>query len=90
MGLYIRDEIADVLRTPSVELTTDSRSLKELATSFQEPEELINEVYLSVIREAFDNSNLDAVHWSPGPTLLADYITKDNRATANQLQATLE
>lgn len=53
MGLYLMAVIAEVLQTPAVEFTTDSRSLVALATSIHEPEEHLNQVDLAAKFEAF-------------------------------------
>lgn len=88
-GLYLREVMAEICTIPHVELTVDSTSLQSLSTSIKEPEERLNKVDLAAIREAFDNGELNAVHWCPGPKLLSDALTKDNRATASLLHETL-
>lgn len=88
-GLYLREIISELCATPHVELTVDSTALQSLSTSIKEPEERLKKVDLAAIREAFDNGTLNAVHWCPGPKLLSDALTKDNRTTASLLHAAL-
>ena len=55
----------------------------------KEPEERLNKVDLAAIREAYDDGELDAVHWCPGQKILSDALTKDNRNTATLLLVAL-
>lgn len=82
MGMYMRSVVTGGLEIPVVELTIYSRSLMALATSSHDPEERLNMVDLTAIRKEFETVNLNTVHWINGEKLLADSITKDNRATA--------
>ena len=71
------------------ELTIDSASLQALSTSIKEPEEKLKKVDLAIIREAFDDGKLQAVHWCTGTKLIADSLTKENPQTAALLIQTL-
>lgn len=84
-GLYIREILAELDDAPQTELTVDSSALQSLSTSVKEPEERYNKVDLAAIREAYDDGLLNAVYWCPGTKLLADALTKDNRATGSLL-----
>ena len=84
-GLYLKALISSITLPPPTELTIDSSSLQTLSTSVKEPEEKLNKVGLASIREAYDDGELAAVHWCPGPKLLPDAFTKDNPATAKLL-----
>lgn len=88
-GLYLRSILLELCCAHLTELTVDSSSLASLSTSIKEPEEKLNKVDLAAIREAYDDGDLDAVHWCPGQKLLADALTKDNRVTAELLLAAL-
>lgn len=67
---------------PPTDLTVYATSLQSLSTTIREPEERRNKIDLAAIREAYDICELNSVRWCPGPKLLADPLTKDNRKTA--------
>ena len=82
--------LTDVTGTaPLTHLTVDSTSLRALSTSVKEPEERYNKFDLALIREAYDSGRLNVVFWCPDMNLLADPLTKDNRATAALLLTVL-
>lgn len=81
--LFIRAVLFNITATPPpTESTFDSTALQSLSANIKEPEESYNKVDLAAIREAHDGGSITAVLWCPGPRLLADPLTKVNRATA--------
>lgn len=88
-GLYMREGIAELYELPQTELTVDSTSLQSLSTSIKAPEESFIKVDLASIREAFDNHELNAVHWCRDSKMLSDALTKDKRNIAALLLAVL-
>jgi len=87
--MFMRHLVGELMAPPLTELTTDSRSLYHLSTTTKEPEESINKVDLALIREAFDNGELQVIRWSPGYCHIVDGITKANKTTAALLSKTL-
>lgn len=84
-GLYMREAIAVLCDLPQTELIVDSATLQLLSSSIKEPEERLNKVYLSSIRESFDGLELNAVHWFSGPKVLSDALTKDSTRSSSFL-----
>lgn len=82
MALYLQKLLSEILYPHNTELIVDSRSTFKLATSTKEPEEALNKVDISAIRQAFNQNDLQAISWCPGYFLVADALTKDNRTSA--------
>ena len=70
-------------------MSETAASLQALPTSIKNPKEKLNKIDLVIIREAFDDGKLHAVHWCPGTILIADTLTKENPSTDELLIQTL-
>lgn len=46
-------------------------------------------VLLAILRQAFDDKELDEIIWTPGKFQLADSLTKENRTAAELLKTIL-
>ena len=88
--MYLKYLVSELMDPPSLELTTDSRSLFHLSTTTKEPEESLNKKDLAFIRESFDHGHLQVVRWAPGYCHIVDGITKDKKTTAALLIKTLQ
>ena len=57
---------------------TDSQSTFNLSTRIKEPEEKLNKVDLSCVREAFESGYVSIMCWIFGHYMIADALTKNN------------
>eukprot|EP00171_Calliarthron_tuberculosum_P004588 IDg4588t1 len=85
MTMYLQALLSEVSYSHPFELSTDSRSLFNLATSTKEPSESMNKADLASMRLAFENGTMRACNWTPGYYLAADGLTKDNRESSSLL-----
>lgn len=82
MLAYIQILLGELLYHHPAEITFDSRSLFDLATTVHEPLEPMNKVDLAAIRQLFRPNGINAISWSPGHYNATDALTKNNATTA--------
>ena len=70
-------------------LVVDSRSLFQNIQTTAEVTDKRLKVLLAIIRQAFDDKELDEIIWTPGKYQLADSLTKENRPAAELLKQIL-
>ena len=66
-------------------MSTDSRSTFNLSISIKEPEECMNKVDLSSLREAYEGGFISLMCWIPDNYMVADSLTKNNPVSTAHL-----
>ena len=88
-AVFLMNLLSELGICSTISCTTDSAAFFANATTAKEPEEKRLKIDLAQVRELFENGDVSMIRWFPGQYIIADALTKFNKATISLLMNVL-